>query len=147
MYLFFSFFLDTLSFCISVLWLFSDSKLRTHLYIYIYIYDDVVIIFTYLSICCFLSLFVHMFLIIHAIFYFCFTLRCLDKFCLKRFRKTGCQILSCHELSSCKIFQEFVLELDFIVFKKWLWVEWFMTSLIPYLFVVVLSWIAKGGDC
>ena len=57
---------------------------------------------------------------IYAIFYFCFTLRCLDEFCLKCFRKTGCQNLSCHELSSCKVFQEFVLGLDFIVFNKWL---------------------------
>ena len=45
--------------------------------------------------------------------YFYFILRCLDEFCLKCFRKTGCENLSCHELSSCKVFQEFVLGLDF----------------------------------
>ena len=49
----------------------------------------------------------------YAISYFCYTLRCLNKFYLKCFRKTGCQNLSCHELSSCKVFQEFMLELDF----------------------------------
>ena len=58
----------------------------------------------------------------YAIFYFYFTLRCLDEFCLKCYRKTGCQDLSCHELSFCKDFQKFMLGLDFIVFNKWLWV-------------------------
>ena len=134
----FLFFLDTLSFCTSVLWPVGDSS--------IYIYNDFVIIFTYLSMCCFFSLFMHMFLM-YAIFYFCFTLRCLDEFCLKCFRNTSYQNLSCHELSSCKLFQEFVLVLDFIVFNKWVWVEWFMTSIIFHLVVVVLSRIAKGGDC
>ena len=86
--------------------------------IYIYIYDDnVVITFTYLFMYCFFYFFIHMFLM-YAIFYFCFTLRCLDEFCLKCFRKIGCQNLSCHELFSCKVFQEFVLGLDFIVFNK-----------------------------
>ena len=75
--------------------------------------------FTYLSMCCFFSLFIHMFLILlYAIFYFCFILRCLDEFCLKCFGNTDCQNLSCHELSSCEVFQEFVLGLDFIVFNK-----------------------------
>ena len=68
--------------------------------------------------CCLFSLFIHMFLIMYVILYFYFTLKCLDEFCLKCFRKIGCQNLSCHELSSYKIFQEFVLGLDFIVFNK-----------------------------
>ena len=85
---------------------------------HIYIYNDV---------CCysptftcvvffFLSLYTCFFM--YAIFYFYFTLRCLDEFCLKCFRKTSCQNLLCHELFSCKVFQEFVLGLDFIVFNK-----------------------------
>ena len=60
----------------------------------------------------FLSLYTCFFM--YAIFYFYFTLRCLDEFCLKCFRKTSCQNLLCHELSSCKIFQEFVLGLDLL---------------------------------
>ena len=88
-----------------------------YIYIYIHIYN-VVTIFKYLSMCYFFSLFIHIFLIYVCNLYFCFTLRCLDEFCLKCFRKTGCQNLSCHELSSCKIFQKFVLGLDFIVFNK-----------------------------
>ena len=59
-----------------------------------------------------LSLFIHMFFYVYNL-YFCFTLRCLDEFCLNCFRKTGCENLSCHELSSYKFFQEFVLGLDF----------------------------------
>ena len=55
------------------------------------------------------SLYAYASYILYAIFYFCFTLRCCDEFCLKCFINTGCQSLSCHELSSCKVFQEFVL--------------------------------------
>ena len=69
---------------------------------------------SFLSLCtCFLF-------IVCNLLYFCFTLRCRDEFYLKCFRNTGCQSHSCHELSSCKVFQEFVLGLDFIVFNKWL---------------------------
>ena len=64
-----------------------------------------------------LSLYTHV-SFMYAIFYFCFTLRCLDELCLKCFRKTGCQNLLCHELSYCKVFLKFVLGLDFIVFNK-----------------------------
>ena len=42
--------------------------------------------FTYLSMCCFFSLFIHMFLYV-CILYLCFTLRCLDEFCFKVFQK------------------------------------------------------------
>ena len=68
---------------------------------------------TYLSMCCFFSIFIHMFLYVSNL-YFCFTLRCLDEFCLKCFRMIGCENLPCHELSSCKIFQEFVLGFDLL---------------------------------
>ena len=39
----------------------------------------------------------------------------------KIFQKDRCENLPYHELSSCKVFQEFVLGLDFIIFNKWLW--------------------------
>ena len=61
--------------------------------------------------CCFFSLFIYMFLYVCNL-YFCFTLRLIDEFCSKCFRKIGCENLSCHELSSCNFFQEFVLGLD-----------------------------------
>ena len=84
---------------------------------HIYIYDDVCC-YSPISPCVvsFLSLYTCFFM--YVIFYFCFKLRCLNKFCLKCFRKTSCQNLLCHELSSCKVFQEFVLGIDFIVFNK-----------------------------
>ena len=67
--------------------------------------------FTYLYMCYFFSIFIHMFL--YALNHlFLFQIRCLDEFCLKCFRKTGYENLSCHELSPCKVFQEFVLRLD-----------------------------------
>ena len=48
----------------------------------------------------------------------------------KMFQKYRLSKSTCHKLSSCKVFQEFVLGIDFIVFNKWIWVELFMTSLI-----------------
>ena len=36
------------------------------------------------------SLYAHAFYNLYAIYYFCFTLRCLDEFCLKCFKNTGC---------------------------------------------------------
>ena len=44
-------------------------------------------------------------------------------------------------------FSRVCVRVDYIVFNNWLWAEWFMTSLIFHLFVVVLSRIFKGGDC
>ena len=41
----------------------------------------------------FFSLYTHVSYYLYAILYFCFTLRCLDEFCLKCFRNTGCQSL------------------------------------------------------
>ena len=103
-----------------------------YIYIYIYIYSGCYYIPSPISSCVvsFLSLCTCFLFIVCNLLYFCFTLRCHNEFCLKCFRNTGCQSLSCHELFSCKVFQEFVLGLDFIVFNKWVWVEWFMTFLI-----------------
>ena len=50
--------------------------------------------FTYPYMCWFFSLFMHMLLInVYAIYYFCFTQKCLDEFCLKYFRNICCQSL------------------------------------------------------
>ena len=51
------------------------------------------VFFTYLYMCCFFSIFIHVFLSMYAIYYFYFTLKCLDEFCLKCFRNIGCQSL------------------------------------------------------
>ena len=102
------------------------------IYIYIYIYWGCYYILSPISSCIvsFLSLCTCFLFNVCNLLYFCFTLRCRDEFCLKCFRNTGCQSLFCHELSLGNFFQEFVLGLDFIVFNKWVWFKWFMTSLI-----------------
>ena len=97
----------TLASCILVLWPFIDIHC-TYLLIYIW---WCMLLFTYLSMRCFFYLFIHMFLYVCNL-YFCFTLRYLDEFCLKCFKKIDCENLSWHELSSYKVFQEFVLRLD-----------------------------------
>ena len=78
---------------------------------YVDIYIEVVITFFHLSlhVLFLFSLYAHASYLLYAIFYFYFTLRCRDEFCLTCFINTGCQSLSCHELSSCKVFQEFML--------------------------------------
>ena len=103
--------------CTLVLWPFLHTLCLSLIYIYIWCMSSSLISPCVVS---FLSLYTYFFM--YVILYFCFTLRCLDKFCLKCFRKIVCQSLSCHELSSYKFFQKFVLGLDFIVLNKWLWV-------------------------
>ena len=77
-------------------------------YIYL-LYMGLVTILTYIVLiffiygCMFFHLFLHVLFIfslythvsyyLYAIYYFCFTQRCLDQFCLKCFRNTGCQSL------------------------------------------------------
>ena len=143
---FFSFSFRYIISCTLVLWPLGDSKHCIYPW-YIYIYDVIITFHLSLHVLFLFSLYTQVSYFMYAILYFYFTLRCLDEFCLKYFRNTGCQNLSCHELSSYKVFQEFVLGLDFILFNKWVWVKWFMTCLMFHLFVVVLSWIAKRGDC
>ena len=88
MYLFFSFFLDTL-----LLYMRSCDHLLTYIvlisfFIWMYVFLpptlSCVISFLLLYTC---------FLYLYAIYYFCFIQRCLDEFCLKCFRNTGCQSL------------------------------------------------------
>ena len=75
------------------------------------IYTEVVITLFHLSlhVLFLFSLYAHASYLLYAIFYFYFTLRYHDEFCLKCFRNIGCQSLSCYELSSYIVFQEFVL--------------------------------------
>ena len=75
-------------------------------------------------------LYAHISYLMYAILYFCFTLRCLDEFWLKYFKNTGCQSLLAINSLLAKFFQRVCVRIDFIVFNKWVWVEWFMTSLI-----------------
>ena len=62
--------------------------------VYIYTIEVVITVLSPISPCVasFLSLYT-CFLYLYAIYYFYFTQRCLDEFCLKCFRNTGCQCL------------------------------------------------------
>ena len=70
-----------------------------HIYIhcaYLDIYIMMYVFFTYLYMCCFFFffyLYARVSYYLYAIYYFYFTQRCLDEFCLKCFKNTGCQIL------------------------------------------------------
>ena len=88
MYLFFSFFLDTL-----LLYMRSGDHLLT----YIVLISFFILMYVFLSptlscVVSFLPLYT-CFLYLYTIYYFCFTQRCLDEFCLKCLRNTGCQSL------------------------------------------------------
>ena len=51
------------------------------------------------------SLYAHDSYILYTIYYFCFTLRCCDEFCLKYFRNTSCQSLFAINSLLAKIFR------------------------------------------
>ena len=59
----------------------------------IYIYDYVCLLHLPLHVLFLFYLHTHISYILYAILYFCFTLRCLDEFCLKCFKTAGCQSL------------------------------------------------------
>ena len=59
--------------------------------------------------CCFFSLLYTCFLYLYAIYYFCFTQRCLNEFCLKCFRNTSCQSLLTINSLLAKVFHEVML--------------------------------------
>ena len=77
-----------------------------YIYIYIYIYWCM---FLHLS----LHVLFHFFLythdsyILYAIYYFCFTQRCHDEFCLKCFRNTSCQSFLAKNFLLAKFFKSF----------------------------------------
>ena len=63
--------------------------------IYIYTHLRMLLQFFHLSlhVLFIFLLYTHVSYILYAIYYFCFTLRCRDEFCLKCFKNTGCQSL------------------------------------------------------
>ena len=136
--------------CTLVLWPLSDGKPCIHLiyiYIYIYIFDEVVIIFSHISPCvvsflalytCFLFIVCNLLFLFHTKMPWWVLFKVFHKYRLSKSSMPWTFIL--------QSFSRVCVRVDFIVFNKWVWVEWFMTSLIFHLFVVVLSRIAKEGD-
>ena len=102
-----------------------------HTLYFIFIYDDDVCFSSPTSTCVisFLSLYTCFFM--YAILIF--VLHMMPWWVLfKCFKKTGCESLSCHELSSCKVFQEFVV-----------WIDLFCNTTSGYKFsdLRLLSWL------
>ena len=73
--------------------------------IYIYIYDDICLFHLPLHVLFLFTLYAHAFYYLYAIYYFYFTQRCLDVFCLKCFRNTGCQNLLAINSLLAKLFK------------------------------------------
>ena len=86
------------------LFLHCDSKPCTH-FLCLYILSFLLQFHLSLHVLFLFSLYAHASYLLYAVFYFWFTLRCRDEFCLKCFRNTGCQSLSCHELLLVKFFK------------------------------------------
>ena len=72
-----------------------DRIVIANLVLLIYIHLRLLLQFFHLSlhVLFLFSLYAHASYILYAILYFCFTLRCLDEFCLNCFRNIGCQSL------------------------------------------------------
>ena len=82
-------FIDTL-----FLYFRSCDHFLTYIILIFFIYVDVCSSFTYpLHVLFLFSLYAHASYHLYAIYYFRFTQRCLDEFCLKCFRNIGCQSL------------------------------------------------------
>ena len=75
----------------------------------IYIYMMLYIFFTYLYMCCFFSIFIHIFLILICNLLFLFHTKMPWWVLFKVFQKYKLSKSSCHELFSCKVFQELML--------------------------------------
>ena len=71
----------------------SCDLIYIHCAYFLYIYDDVCLFHLPLHVLFLSSLYAHASYYVYTIYYFYFTLRCLDEFCLKYFRNTGCQSL------------------------------------------------------
>ena len=122
----FLYFLDTL-------FLLCDSKPCIHFDIYIYIYILRLLLhsFTYLFMCCFFSLFMHM-LLIYCIQFFIFLFHTKMSWwdLFKVFQKYRLSKSFLPWTLFLQSFSRVCVRIDFIVLNKWVWVEWFMTSLI-----------------
>ena len=104
MYLFFSFLFRYIILVHEVLWPFIDIHCT-----YLLIYIDVCFSFTYPFMCCFFSPLIYMFLIFVCNLLFLFHIKMPWWVLFKVFQKYRLSKSTCHKLSSCKVFQEFVL--------------------------------------
>ena len=102
-FFFFSFYLRYITSFILVLWSFWHT-----LYLYS-LYIDVCMFFTYPYMCCFFSFFIHMILISCMQSIILFHTKMTWWVLFNVFQKYRLSKSTCHKLSSCKVFQEFML--------------------------------------
>ena len=145
MYLFFSFSFRYIISCTLVLWPLSDSKHCIYLW-YIYLIMLLSHFHVSLYVLFLFSLYTHVSYFVCNLL-FLFHTKMLWWVLFKVFQKYRLSKSSMPWTLFLQSFSRVCVRVDFIVFNKWLWVEWFMTSLIFHLFVMFLSWIAKGWDC
>ena len=83
-----------------------DHFFLTYIVLIFFIYVNVCSSFTYpLHVLFLFSLYTHASYYVYAIYYFCFTQKCLDEFCLKCFKNTGCQSLLAINFLLAKFFK------------------------------------------
>ena len=85
--------------------LFLYTGLVTMFTYIVLIFDDVRLLLLPLQVLFLFYLYAHASYILYAIYYFCFTQRCLDEFCLKCFRNTSCQSLLAINFLLAKFFK------------------------------------------
>ena len=100
-----------LSFCTPVLWPFLHTLCLSLIYIYIYIWWWWCMSSSPIFTCVVSFLFLYTCFFMYAIF-ISVSHMMLWWVLFKCFKKIGCESLSCHELSSCKVFQEFIVGID-----------------------------------
>ena len=71
----------------------------------IYLYANVCLLHLPLHVLFLFSLYTHVSYILYVIYYFCFTQRCIDEFCLKCFRNTSCYSLLAINFLLAKFFK------------------------------------------
>ena len=123
-FFFFSLYFKYITSCILVLWPFWHT-----LYLYLFYIYWCMFFHLSLHVLFLFYLYTHVSYILYAIYYFCFTQRCHDEFCLKCFRNTSYQSLLAINSLLAK-FLRVCVRIDFIVLNKWVWVECLITSLI-----------------
>ena len=78
------------------------------------------------------------FLYLYAIYYFCFTQRYLDEFCLKCFRNTGCQNLLVISSLLTKFFKSFCLDRFYCI------QQYELSDLCLVSYLICLLWFCHG---
>ena len=82
------------------------------------------------------SLYAHASYYLYAIYYFCFTQRCLDEFCLKYFRNTGCQSLLAINSFLAKFFKSLCYDRFYCI--QYVNMSWVILWLLSYF--ICLLW-------